>query len=116
MLGLGALRPDSSPAKTETFRAAMDLALADAKTAFRAFLADRPDKKRPFIIAAHSQGCFHMVKARLSSLAHRGRFGCYRLICSHGNGRPTEVRRFERPRAVSVHVDGLLRSTSLCVQ
>jgi len=41
---------------------AAQVVMADAEAAFKAFLADRPDKSRPFFIFAHSQGSILMTK------------------------------------------------------
>mmetsp|Transcript_19919 Transcript_19919/g.36086 ORF Transcript_19919/g.36086 Transcript_19919/m.36086 type:complete len:133 (+) Transcript_19919:592-990(+) len=45
----------NDPTVLANVKASMAMALADLKAAFKAFLAQRPDKTRPFVIAAHSQ-------------------------------------------------------------
>ena len=49
-------------AKLERVQASIYVALADVLRAFIAFLETRPDKTRPFVIAAHSQGSWLMTK------------------------------------------------------
>ena len=48
--------------KLETFNQHLQLAAADLKSAFLAFLRDRPDSTRPFIVAGHSQGAVLLTK------------------------------------------------------
>lgn len=48
--------------KLRTVQKALGVAAADLKRAFRSFLASRPDKQRPFLVAAHSQGAVLMSK------------------------------------------------------
>ena len=62
MLSLSQSMPGVKAKNIQKFKAAMALAYDDLAAAFRAFLANRPDKKRPFIILAHSQGSILMVK------------------------------------------------------
>lgn len=52
----------NDPTVLANVKASMAMALADLKAAFKAFLAQRPDKTRPFVIAAHSQGSILMTK------------------------------------------------------
>ena len=55
---LGLARHSSSPA----FNDYLGTAVADVISAFRSFLQERPDKKRPFVLAGHSQGSIILVK------------------------------------------------------
>ncbi len=48
--------------KLDTFNQHLQLAAADLKSAFSAFLRDRPDSTRPFIVAGHSQGAVLLTK------------------------------------------------------
>lgn len=69
MLALGASKPGTGAAKLRKFEAAMRVAYADLAGAFHCFLRERPDKSRPFIILAHSQGSILMVKVIKECLA-----------------------------------------------
>lgn len=58
MLSLAADWENPKPAAME----AWNIAVTDVRMAFQYFLANRPDKNRPFVIAGHSQGSIIMVK------------------------------------------------------
>jgi alpha-beta hydrolase superfamily lysophospholipase len=65
-------------AELDQVKGSIDLAYDDLKRAFRHFLEARPDKKRPFFVAAHSQGAILMSKVIADcvepSPEHRSRF------------------------------------------
>jgi len=48
--------------KVERVKECVEMAVGDLRAAFKAFLEQRPDKQRPFFIAAHSQGSILMSK------------------------------------------------------
>ena len=50
--------------RTREAKASLQLAAGDVQAAFEAFLAQRPDPARPFVVVAHSQGAILMAKAR----------------------------------------------------
>jgi len=54
--------PTAPDSKVAPLKASIELAYNDLKHAFIAFLEQRPDKRRPFMIAAHSQGAIMMSK------------------------------------------------------
>ena len=53
---------ESSNNNDARMKASLDMAAGDLEQAFRHFLAARPDKSRPFIVAAHSQGAILMSR------------------------------------------------------
>ena len=54
--------PTAPDSKVAPLKASIELAYNDLKHAFIAFLEQRSDKQRPFMIAAHSQGAIMMSK------------------------------------------------------
>lgn len=49
-------------------KASLDMAAGDLERAFRHFLQHRPDKSRPFVVAAHSQGAILMTRVLATQL------------------------------------------------
>merc|ERR1712196_68444 len=62
MLTLAQNLNTANDAKLAKVSAAFHIALCDVRNAFVAFLAQRKDKMRPFIVAGHSQGSVLMAK------------------------------------------------------
>ena len=56
------MKEKPSAAKLSSMGKSLRIAFEDLERAFRQFLAQRPDKARPFIIAGHSQGAVLMAK------------------------------------------------------
>ena len=71
------LTPTMSPAEYKRGKEAVNLAYDDAKAAFEFFLANRPDKTRPYIIAAHSQGSLLMAKVISECVQGHDQASCF---------------------------------------
>lgn len=70
MLSQACKNPDMQTAKAEEkFIKPLLVAYADVKRAFEAFLDQRPDKARPFIVAGHSQGSIILSKVLRQCIA-----------------------------------------------
>merc|ERR1712216_700030 len=63
MLSLNVPAPGLSASKEASLKEATQIAMDDVNASFKAFLEERPDKQRPFIVLAHSQGSILMTKA-----------------------------------------------------
>jgi hypothetical protein len=107
MLSLSQSMPGVKAKNIQKFKAAMALAYDDLAAAFRAFLANRPDKKRPFIILAHSQGSILMVKvSRRETTPHRitpHRTAPHRTAPFRTESHRTAPHRITLHRSVSHH-------------
>jgi len=62
MLSQGQMLNTADESKLALVEASLDVAAADLRAAFEVFLATRPDKRRPFVVAAHSQGSILMTR------------------------------------------------------
>ncbi|OSZ69266.1 hypothetical protein CAP39_09290 [Sphingomonas sp. IBVSS1] len=78
----------SEPADRAHARAARDLAYADVKTAFAAFLAAQP-KDAPFILAGHSQGSLHLMRLMAEQVAGTPLAG--RVVAAYLVGWPVSI-------------------------
>lgn len=78
---------------TPEAKAAFELAYQDVKTAFKYYLKHY-NKKRPIIIASHSQGSLHAI--RLLQEFFDGKRLKKRLVCAYVVGYPIEFNAFKK--------------------
>jgi hypothetical protein len=81
-------------------QAAFDLAYQDVRTAFKYYLKHY-NKKRPIIIASHSQGSLHAI--RLLQEFFDGKRLKKRLVCAYVVGYPIENNAFKKLRLGEKH-------------
>jgi len=59
---------ESTDIHLDRVAASLDMAAGDLERAFAHFLEHRPDKRRPFVVAAHSQGAILMTRVLATQL------------------------------------------------
>eukprot|EP01063_Lacrimia_lanifica_P033239 TRINITY_DN585_c1_g1_i15.p1 TRINITY_DN585_c1_g1~~TRINITY_DN585_c1_g1_i15.p1 ORF type:complete len:406 (+),score=92.05 TRINITY_DN585_c1_g1_i15:59-1219(+) len=91
---------DAQLAKT---KAALDLALGDLKAAFEYFLAHRKDPAKPFFVAAHSQGAFHVLKVLADCIEGTPHAECFVAAYLCGGFVPTDLFEGAHARFKTLH-------------